>query len=195
MCLDDGTADREPNAHTVVLGTVERFEEAISGIGSEADAGILHDKPNVPATIFFRLNLQLPWSIFNFPHCVYGIAKQIDDHLLKLYAVAVDRRKILSEVRLQKHPAPAQLTRRERNDLACCVIQIDAFGDRFLPLEERSQARDDIGGSISVANGAQGRLARPFDIRRLLIQHLQARFRIGNNAREWLVYFMSNGSC
>ena len=82
MCLDNGSADREPNAHTIALRTVERFEESIRGIGSEADAGILHAKPNVLATIPFRLNEQLPGSIFNFPHRVYGITKQVYDHLL-----------------------------------------------------------------------------------------------------------------
>jgi len=40
MCLDNRSADREPNTHTVVLCTVERFEKPIGGIGSEADAGI-----------------------------------------------------------------------------------------------------------------------------------------------------------
>jgi hypothetical protein len=45
MCLDDGTADLEPNAHTVVLRAEERFEEPISGIGSEADTSILHSEP------------------------------------------------------------------------------------------------------------------------------------------------------
>ena len=127
MCLDDGTADREPNAHTIVLRTVERFEEPIGGLGSEADAGILYGEPNVLGTIPFRLNQQLPRSIFNFPHRVYGIAKQIYDHLLKLYAVAIDRWEIIREVRLQNHPAPAQFTRRERNYLVCCLIQIDDF--------------------------------------------------------------------
>ncbi len=152
MCLDDGTADREPNAHTVVLRTVERFEEPIGDLGSEADAGISYCEPNVIGTISFRLNQQLPRSIFNFLHRVDGIAKQIDDHLLKLYAVAVDRWEIIREFHLQDHTVPAQFTRRERNYLACCLIQIDDFGDKILPLKERSQARDDIGGSISVAN-------------------------------------------
>ena len=75
MRLDDGTADGESNTHTVVLRTVERFEEPISGFGSEADAGILHDEPNVLVTILLRFDQQLPRSIFNFPHRVYGIAK------------------------------------------------------------------------------------------------------------------------
>src|SRR5580704_581893 len=139
MCLDNGSADREPNAHTVVLRTVERFEEPIGVIGNEADAGILHDKPNVLATIPFCLNEQLPRSVFNFPHRVHGIAKQIYDHLLKLNAVAVDRWEIISEVQLQSHPVLAQFTGRECNYLACCLIQIDDFSDKLLFLKERSQ--------------------------------------------------------
>jgi hypothetical protein len=152
MCLDDGTADREPNAHTVVLCTVERFEETIGSIGSKADSGILHNEPNVHGAVPFRLNEQLPRSIFNFPDRVYGIAKQIYDHLLKLYAVAVDRWEIIHEIHLQNHPTPAQFTRRERNYLAGCLIQIDHFGYKVFPLKEGPQARDDIRGSIPVAN-------------------------------------------
>ena len=91
---------------------------------------------------FSVLNEQLPRSIFNLLHSVNGIAKQIYDHLLKLYAVAVDWWKIIREVCLQNHPAPAQFTRRERNYLARCLIQIDDFGDKVLPLKEGSQARD-----------------------------------------------------
>src|SRR5580658_9822665 len=98
MCLNDGAADGEPNAHTVVLCTVERVEKAISGLGNKADAGILYAKPNVLAAVPFRLNEQLPRSTFNLPHRVYGIAKQIYDHLLKLNAVASDRREIFSKV-------------------------------------------------------------------------------------------------
>src|ERR1700722_12551420 len=131
MCLDNGSTDREPNAHTVALHTVERFEELISRIGSDPAAGILHDKPNVLATIPCRLNEQLPRSIFNFPHRVHGIAKQIYDYLLKLNAVAVDRWEIISEVQLQSDPVPAQFTGRECNYLACCLIQINHFGDEL----------------------------------------------------------------
>ena len=43
MCLDDGPADREPNAHPIVLRTIERFEKPIRGFGSETDACILYD--------------------------------------------------------------------------------------------------------------------------------------------------------
>ena len=152
MRLDNGTADREPNAHTVVLRTVEGFEEPISGIVSEANAGILNNEPNVLGTILFCLDQQLPRSIFRFPHRVHGIAKQIYDHLLKLNPVAVDRRETISEFQLQSHPVPAQFTGRECNYFGCCLIQIDDFGDKLLPLKERSQARDYIRGSISVAN-------------------------------------------
>jgi hypothetical protein len=114
MCLNNGSADREPNAHTIVLRAVERSEEPVGGLGSETDAGILYGKPNVLGAIPLRLNQQLPRSIFNFPHRVDGVAKQIYDHLLKLHAVAVDRWEIIREVHLQGHPAPAQFTRRER---------------------------------------------------------------------------------
>ena len=152
MRLDNGSADREPNAHTVVLRTVERFEEPVSGIGSKADAGISHDKPNVLVTIPFRSNEQLPRSIFNFLHRVDGIAKQIDDHLLKLYAIAAHRWEILRKVHLQNHPAPAQFSGRERNYLVCCFIQIDDFCDKVPSLKERPQPRDNICPSISVAN-------------------------------------------
>src|ERR1700733_12362915 len=146
MCLDNGAADREPNTHTILLRTVEGFEEPIRNIGSEPDAVILHYQPNSCVTIPFSLNEQSPRSIFNFPHRVHGIAKQIYDHLLKLNAVAVDRWEIISEVQLQSHPVLAQFTGRECNYLACCLIQIDDFSDKLLFLKERSQARDYIGG-------------------------------------------------
>ena len=145
-------ADREPNAHTVVLCTEERFEEPLGGLGSEADAGILYGEPNVLGTIPFRLNQQLPRSIFNFSHCVDGIAKQIYDYLLKLHAIAIDRWEIIREIHLQNHPVPAQFTGRERDYLACRLIQIEDFSDKILPLDEGSQARDYICGSIPVAN-------------------------------------------
>ena len=51
MCLDNGSADREPYAHTVVLRTVERLEEPVGRLGSEADAGILNPEPNVLGAI------------------------------------------------------------------------------------------------------------------------------------------------
>ena len=127
VCFDNGSADRESNTHTIVLGTVKRFEEPISGFGGEADTGILHGESNVLGTIRFRLNQQLPRSIFNLPHRVESIAKQIYDHLLNLYSVASDRGEILSKLHLENHPVPSQLTRRERNYLACCLIQIDSF--------------------------------------------------------------------
>ena len=152
MCLDNGSADREPYAHTVVLRTVERLEEPVGRLGSEADAGIQNPEQNVLGTIPFRLDQQLPRSIFNFLHRVDGIAKQIDDHLPKLYAIAAHRWETLRKVHLQNHPAPAQFSGRERNYLMCCFIQIDDFCDKVPSLEERPQPRDNICRAISVSN-------------------------------------------
>src|SRR5579872_4881466 len=137
----------------------------------------------------------MPRPVFNLLHRINSIANEIHDHLLYLYPVTVDRQETFKQFLLHDHPIPPQFARHECNHLTRCLIYIDEFGYSSLSLKERPQAHDDIGGPISVSNRAESRIARTFDIRWIVVQHLQACLRIRNNACERLVYFMRNRSC
>ena len=145
VCFDDGTANRETDAHAVLLCTVERLEEPISNIRRESHPAVFRREANTIVTFRRGFDEQLPWPIFNLPHRINCIANEIHDHLLNLYSVTLDRQEIFCKVLLQDHPIPPQFTRHECNHLTRCLIQIDYFGHISLSLKERPQAHDDIG--------------------------------------------------
>ena len=100
VSLDDGAADKQPDAHAVALRRVEGIEQAIRALAVEARASIPNSHADTIAVLSFGLNQQLPRAIVHVGHRVRGVAKQIQDDLLELNAIAGDGRQIVGKLRL-----------------------------------------------------------------------------------------------
>src|SRR6266481_4419966 len=104
MALDYGTTDGKSDPHAVVLGCIKSLKKSVHSFGIKADARILYGEPHLIVCASFRSDLQLPWTIVHGAHGVRGVLEQIQDHLLKLYAVPGHHREVVCEFRAENHP-------------------------------------------------------------------------------------------
>lgn len=96
MRLDNGARDGQSHAHSLRFAGEKRFEDLFQYVFWNARAAIRHGyfgkifdarSPNVDNAIFFRRAL----------HRVDGIHDKVQNDLLKLNAVAEDRKRILGD--------------------------------------------------------------------------------------------------
>ena len=78
-----------------------------------------------------------PGAIVNVDHRVHRIAKQVQNHLLQVDAIACNDRKIVREFRLQNNSVPLKVDRRQRQDLPGRLAQIDELRCEILFAEQR----------------------------------------------------------
>ncbi|EEF26336.1 conserved hypothetical protein, partial [Ricinus communis] len=106
VARDDGTADRQAEAHAVGLGRKERLEQACAvGVGDARTAVAYADKDHavVPARAQFQAAGR------EAVHRLQGVHHQVDQDLLQLDAVAHDGRQAGRQVDAQCQRAPVQL--------------------------------------------------------------------------------------
>ena len=116
MILDDGAADKEPDPHSVRFRGVEGVEELVHSLRIEPDSYILHSQTHSIPFVSFGPDHQLSRTILDAPHRVRGVQEQVEDDLLKLDAIARDRREVSassaeespdsSAIRLTTGPTP-----------------------------------------------------------------------------------------
>ena len=192
MPLDDRAADEQPDPHAAVLRGVERIEQRIRALWRQAYADIADGQTDAIPVVAFASDEQMSRSIVHVHHRVRRVAEQIQDDLLELNAVAGDERETLGELGMEDHVMSVQVARRQRNDLARGLVQIERFERELLLAEECAQPRNHVGGAIAVANRTSCGLACTGDIGRHAIQHSKARAGVGDDARERLVDLVSD---
>ena len=135
MSLDDRTADRQPDTHAAALGRVERVEQLVHALTLDADTGVPHRHAHTIPALCFGSDQQPPRAIVDTDHRVRGVAKEIQQDLLKLNTIAGDGREVVGELRLNDHPIPLKLTQRQRNHLSRGLVQIQRLQGEFLLAE------------------------------------------------------------
>jgi len=103
MSLDDRTTDGQSDAHAAVFCRVEGVEQLVEMLTVEADAGVPNDDSNTLFAVCLGPNDHSPGTIVNARHCLGGVAKQVQDDLLELDAIAHDEWKRIGELQLQSH--------------------------------------------------------------------------------------------
>jgi len=123
MCIDDGTANGQPHAHTVFFRRKESFEDSLWIL--QASAGIPHlDQDRFRAGLF-GTNEEFFGTVHNRVHGLYPVEKQVENQLLQLHAIARHGRQILAQVRLHGYALSGRLASQEVEHLADHLIQIE----------------------------------------------------------------------
>ncbi len=113
---------------------------------------------------------------------LHGVVQEIQDHLLKLHAIAGHGDRIVGELRAQKHTIALELSTRQCNDFACRLVKIDQLAGHILLAEERTQSCDHVSRAVSIANCAPRGFTRAVDVWRIRVQHAHTRTRVCDNA-------------
>src|SRR6185436_8991481 len=135
MSLDDRAADRQPDAHASLLGRVESIEQFVETLTIEAYAGISDRDANVRGPVRYGTDHQPPGTIVDVQHRLGGIAKQIQNDLLKLDAITHHERQGLSQFELESHAVPLKIVHRQCDDLPRRLVQIHRLQSEFAPNE------------------------------------------------------------
>ena len=106
MFLDDGAAHRQSDTHALNLRRVERIEKFVDALNGEAYACIPDSHAYAIVGVAPGFDKQLTGPIMNGPHCVRGVAEQVQDHQLKLGAIPADHRQIICELGLKRQGSP-----------------------------------------------------------------------------------------
>src|SRR6202051_4187619 len=109
MCFHDRTADRQPHADSAGLGSKKWLKKLIQLIGGNPPAGITNRNNDVVRSLVPRNQKQFFRMVLLPIHGLDGIQHQIKDHLLQLYGIAGNRRKVRSKLGSQINVAPLDL--------------------------------------------------------------------------------------
>src|SRR5918993_514529 len=192
MSLDNGATDRQADAHAVSFCCIKCVEKLVRALSVDSHAGVPNAHTHAIAILPFCSDHQPPRSILHVNHRVRGVAEQIQDDLLELNTIAGYVREAVSELRLKHDPVSLKVTSRQRYDLLKCLVQIQRLEPELLLAEERTQPCNHLRRAPAIANGPPRRLARSLDVRRIGIQHPQARTGVRDDARKRLVDLMGN---
>src|SRR5580698_7161169 len=141
MTLDNRPADRQSDSHAFILRSVEGFEKLARSLRLEADSNITHTEAHPImiigiSIIWLSSNQQISRTIFDGAHGIRSIAKQVQNDLLELDAIAGDEREVRGKFRPQGHAIFLKLTQCQRDYLSCSFIQVHCLGGgRILAVE------------------------------------------------------------
>src|SRR5262245_54912484 len=90
MRFNDRTADRQPHPQPARFGRVERLEQPLNALGSQARTRIPHRDEHSFRVGFRSADEQIPRPFAACAHCLHSVDQQIENHLLQLYSIALN---------------------------------------------------------------------------------------------------------
>src|SRR5580700_5200459 len=127
MTFDNRTADRQPDSHTFSLRRVEGSEKLIRSLRFEADSNVGHAEAHSIIAIWFSSNQQIPRTIIDCAHGVRSIAKQVQNDLLELNAIAGDPWEAVGKFLEHDDTISLKFAQRQREHLSRSFIQVHRF--------------------------------------------------------------------
>jgi len=82
VSLDNGTANREPHAHSSLLGGVESIKNPFHALRVKTNPRVLHRNPHLVGLIVLRPDDQFPRPVSNSAHGFDPVHDQVKYHLL-----------------------------------------------------------------------------------------------------------------
>src|SRR5215813_12725848 len=148
--FDDRPADRQPHPHAAALRGVEGFEYAFQMCRVDARARIAHGHEDT-CMLLLGADRKLPRSRLSRAHCFDRVQDQIQDDLLQLDAIAMNRKHFVRKPGLDRDAIPDDLASRQRNHFRYRRIEIEiVLSGRCFPYLI-TDSTDDVSGSIGIA--------------------------------------------
>src|SRR6516165_2164421 len=165
MSMNDGAANRQPHARSTGLRGVEGVEDSIEMRRINARAGIAHGHEDACLALL-GANQQLPCPRLYRLHCFSRIQDEIQQDLLQLDAIPVNRKQSISKLFMDRNAFPVGYALPQYKHLIDRRIEIEALFSRRRFLHLLSDAIDDVSGSIRIANDTGERLLDLAQVRR-----------------------------
>ena len=98
MGIDDRPANRQPHPYSAGFRGVESLENALEMFRINARPRIAHCHEDAICLALLRADRQLSWPLLNRPHCFDRIQNQVQDDLLQLNTIPLNRKRPLRKV-------------------------------------------------------------------------------------------------
>src|SRR5271156_1758293 len=109
MTLDNGTTDRQTDSHAAAFGRIKGIEECLGALRLEAYARVFYTQADVILAFPLGPDDHLPRPILDVAHRVRRVQAEVQDHLLKLHAIARHRRQAVIQLGMQNDLSPLEL--------------------------------------------------------------------------------------
>ena len=87
MCLDDRTADSQPQAHAAVLGREEAVEQTRGVLRRDPRSTVLNRAAQGDGVLRNCADGDVAPLAFGLRHCLHGVHGEVNDHLLQLRTI------------------------------------------------------------------------------------------------------------
>ena len=192
MRLDNRPADRQAHSHAAGLCRVERLEQPVQIACRKPGAQVAHRYQHAIGSVSLCADAEMTMSA-DVRHCLDGIEDEIEDNLLHLDSVPVDRRDLGAELGLQCDIGALQLGPHEGYHLDDELVDVEHLPPRQGLPGERTDSVDDFAGPLPVLDDAFQRLPCLRHIRRSCFKPSHRGFGISDHARDGLVDFVHDG--
>jgi hypothetical protein len=193
MGLDDRAADRQPHTQPIDLGREERLEDPVEVGFGDALARVVHSDFDIRRGRDRGPHGHLPRRSSPVRGSRDGVGEEIQDHLLDLDHIAVDRRQRGRGVELDRDGMQECLVRDERDRPRGEIVEHQRNTDEVSLLEQSPYAQDDLARAPVVTDDVGDTRAQLLEIRRRGGQQPGRRLRVEEDGRQRLVQLVSEG--
>src|SRR6201999_1533744 len=194
MRFDDRGAKGKPQPQTAWLRRVESLEQLLDGRQREAWTRISHLDQHAIRLCLSGADQQVSVLFLEAAHRVDRIDDQVEYYLLQLDPIALDKRRVVGELSLDRDAVVGRFAMGKGHDFEDRVVDCDGVLSRRRPLDERTDTPDDLARATAIPYDKSERLAHLVNIWRLQAQPTLGGFGVGDRRRDRLVHFMGDRS-
>jgi hypothetical protein len=144
--LNDGRADRQAEAESVVLGGIKRFEQSASLF--DARPAVFHDNLDGAGRRRARGDRDLPLWDRRRSHRIHRVHDQVKQHLLQLDGIPGHRGQVVRQIGIDHDPAANHLAAKQGSRRIDQFVDIERFGFSLALLEQVAEPVNDLAGAI-----------------------------------------------
>ena len=138
-----------------------------------------------------RADRQLSWPLLNRSHCFDRIQNQVQDDLLQLNTIPLNRKRPLRKMGIHRHSILGDFASRQYNHFIDRLIEIKTILSRRRFLDVVTDPIDDLRSSIGIAHDTAERFPDLAQVWRLLVQEIHGCTRVVASSSDWLLDFVS----
>src|SRR5436190_5082191 len=196
VAFDDGAADRQAHAQSLRLAGDEGIENRLELLRGDASAAVLDLDQHLRFIKRSRAHDQAPPAIESgSAHGAERIEHQVQDDLLKLDAVPLDRADVGRQVEVDRDLVQNRVAVHDALDDADHAVHVDVgqARRRAAALEHGVQPADDVAGARGDLADVLQRASHALKVGLGRTEQTHADMGVGEDGGEWLLQFVRQG--
>ena len=193
MGLDDGLADRKPDADAVGFCREEGLEQPADRLHLDAGAGIAYGDTDLPRSFAAGRDTQMPQAGVARAQGIYRVGQQIEQHLLQLDAITQNSGQLRIQLSLRRDRLQHKLAAQQVQGIENEIVDLEHAPVTIRPLEQRADALNHSARPRAVIRDVGQRFPGLRHIRRVGDQEATSRVGVAANGRQGLIELVRQG--